>query len=102
MNFVFCVFFLVFDHTSHGDDFSYLFGHSKDVSDYEWTCWMPFIFKRLLPWITAHVLVTEFVRWNYLKVESHSLIYFIFNTFIFHLYRMSHKEMEIISDMFCM
>lgn len=78
----------LFDHSSHGDDFSgNLFGHSKDVSDYEWTSWMPFMFKKLLPWITAHVLVTEFVRWNYLKAVplSHILVTSLFILYNFNL-----------------
>lgn len=89
----------LFDHSSHGDDFSgNWFGRSKDVSDYEWSCWMPFIFTRLLPWISAHVFVTEFVRWNFLKAVplSHLLVTSLFILYNFNLLSLSLLTTQVL------
>uniref|UniRef100_A0A1B6EDN9 Protein-cysteine N-palmitoyltransferase Rasp n=1 Tax=Clastoptera arizonana TaxID=38151 RepID=A0A1B6EDN9_9HEMI len=55
----------LFDHSYSGDDFSNSwFGRKKDITDYEWANFIPFILYSLSPWILIHLAVTEFVRWT--------------------------------------
>ncbi|XP_054258026.1 protein-cysteine N-palmitoyltransferase Rasp-like [Macrosteles quadrilineatus] len=54
----------LFNHTDIGDDFSVSWhGFKKDIADYEWTTWLPFIIFTIPPWILAHLVTSEMTRW---------------------------------------
>uniref|UniRef100_A0A1B6IR26 Protein-cysteine N-palmitoyltransferase Rasp n=1 Tax=Homalodisca liturata TaxID=320908 RepID=A0A1B6IR26_9HEMI len=54
----------LFDHTAIGDDFSDNWhGYKKDMADYEWTTWLPFLLYTMPPWVAAHIALTQVTRW---------------------------------------
>ncbi|KDR12454.1 protein-cysteine N-palmitoyltransferase Rasp isoform X2 [Zootermopsis nevadensis] len=38
--------------------------HKKDVSDFEWSVWAPFLYTSA-PWVCVHLVVAEFVRYAF-------------------------------------
>lgn len=60
----FLFYFSVFDYSDIGDDFQLSwYGLKKDVVDYEWANWLPFILHSLLPWFAVHIILTDLTRW---------------------------------------
>ncbi|XP_034237893.1 protein-cysteine N-palmitoyltransferase HHAT [Thrips palmi] len=37
-------------------------GRKKDISDYEWRMWLPFLWE-LAPWFLLHITIAEILRW---------------------------------------
>lgn len=37
-------------------------GRKKDISDYEWRMWLPFLWE-LMPWFLLHHIIAEILRW---------------------------------------
>lgn len=43
-------------------------GRKKDISDYEWRMWLPFLWE-LAPWFLFHHIGAEVLRWYNSKVR---------------------------------
>jgi hypothetical protein len=64
-----CCCFPDFDGSSHGvftSGWSFI-NRKKDVSDFEWAMWAPFLYASA-PWMCVHLVVAEIVRYAFKEV----------------------------------